>query len=341
MSPEVLDLINPDVSKKADDLRRSFESNRPFPHLVLEDFLAQDFCSELLAEFPPFNTRKALNEFGEVGLKATVENIRSLAPVYGRFDDLVSSPAFLKLMGRITDIPDLVHDPGYFGGGTHENLTGQNLDLHVDFNYHPETGRHRRLNMIVFLNREWDREWGGSLRLQYNPWVPPQETESVEVLPVFNRCVLFETSEESWHGFDVIRIPPEKAAEGVSRRSLSVYFYSDERPQEETAPEHSTVYVPSPLPASLLAGLSEEDAAEIQELVSRRDKQIRFLYHREKEWSAERSRLPEEMRRLKQQTGRLEQERQMLKQWIGEIERSPSFRLARALTWPLRKLLRR
>ncbi len=322
MRQEVLRLINPQVRSQADRFRREFVSTPPFPHVVIDDFLDPELCRDLSEQFPSFDPTKALNEYGEVGGKAVYENIRPLGSAYRRFDDLVCSKPFLRWLGEVTDIGDLVYDPDYYGGGTHDNQNGQGLDLHVDFNYHPLTGRHRRLNMIVFLNPDWQRQWGGSLKLQANPWLAPEQTQTIEVVPVLNRCALFATSEKSWHGFDVIRIPPDRVAEGVSRRSLSVYFYSDDRPEQEIAPEHSTVYIPPPLPSYLVEGhtISEQEAAEIHGLVARRDHQIRFLYEREKEWSAERSRL---------------------RGMLASIDRSPTFRLARALARPLKFILRK
>jgi len=121
--------------------------------------------------------------------------------------------------------------------------------------------------------------------------------------------VIFETTETSWHGFRRIHLPEDK--KHLSRRSIAVYYYTKQRPAGEVAPDHSTVYVPRPLPANIRAGrtLTEEDFSTVQNLIARRDGQIRFLYEREKESSAV----------------------------IHGILRSKSFRLYRALTWPARK----
>ncbi len=198
--------------------------------------------------------------------------------------------------------------PSYAGGGTHENLTGQDLDFHVDFNFHPSRALHRRLNLIVFLNPRWDASWGGCLELRQDPWAEEEPT-SRKVLPLLNRAVIFATTEASWHGFSRIELP--EGAEPLSRRSIAVYFYTKERPPEQTAPSHGTVYIPRALPSRFEAGhtLSSEDAHELQILIARRDAQIRFLYEREKETT----------------------------QVIAAMMKSPSFRIGRALTWPLRK----
>ncbi len=281
----VLDLIQPAVRDRADELSREFQSAQPFRHVVMDDFLAPEFCRELLAEFPAFGCGQSRNEIGEPGRKAVNSDLPHLGPSYARLDAMLRNREFLEFMGRITSIPHLLYDRKYVGGGTHENLDGQDLDAHVDFNYHPVTRLHRRLNLIIFLNPEWREEWGGALELHVNPWLAEQEDRVKGIVPVVNRAVVFETSEVSWHGFKRIQLPADK--KHLSRRSIAVYYYTRRRPAEETAPEHSTVYVPRPLPDRLHAGytLRQEDVDELRSLVARRDMQIRFLYEREKEFS--------------------------------------------------------
>jgi hypothetical protein len=309
----LLDLIRPEVRAQAAVLRESFLAAEPFRYLVVDDFVEPEYCRQLIADFPAFDRKQALNELGQVGRKAVFQNLPKLGAAYQQFDGLLRSREFLSLVSEITGIPDLLYDPDYIGGGTHENLSGQELDPHVDFNYHPTTKLHRRLNLILFLNPEWREEWGGSLELHLNPWLPPTENRVKTVVPVANRCVLFETSEHSWHGFSRIQTPE---GSGLSRRSIAVYFYTRERPVEETAPDHSTVYVQRPLPGHITAGytLHEQDVETIGNLLERRDQQIKFLYEREKE-----------------------RERQHSEQ-LHQILHSLSYRLARMLTWPLRKL---
>ena len=311
----LLDLIDPRIRNRVDELQKQFRSAEPFPHIILDNFLDADYCRDLISSFPAFDPQRALNEYGEVGRKAVVQQLAEIGPSYALFDRLLSSREFLSLVGSITGIANLLYDPDYVGGGTHENLSGQGLDAHVDFNYHPKTRAHRRLNLLLYLNPEWKPEWGGELQLHSNPWLPPHEDRVTTVLPIANRCVLFETSERSWHGFRNIVVPNG----GISRRSIAVYFYTADRPAAEVAPQHATVYVHPPLPAHLDVGysLQEDDVETIRDLLDRRDRHMHFLYDREKAFSATIDGLSATLERT---------------------EQSPTFRFARLMTWPLRRL---
>ena len=175
----MLDLLEP----RADDdaLSRSFEDAKPFHHLVIDNLLTSEFCRDLADAFPGFRGDKAISELGTEGGKAVHTNLPELGGSYERFDDLIRSDEFLNLVGRWTGIPNLLYDPEYVGGGTHENRHGQELDPHVDFNYHPTTALHRRLNLILFLNREWDESWGGVLDFHRDPWDP--DSDQVRSIP--------------------------------------------------------------------------------------------------------------------------------------------------------------
>ncbi|HZP64810.1 MAG TPA: 2OG-Fe(II) oxygenase [Rudaea sp.] len=269
-------MLNSRLRSEADRLAARFAVREPFRHVVIDDFFDADYCARLLAEFPPFERGNARNEAGDLGAKSTVERIRDLGASYATLDDLIQTRDFLDLIGRITGIADLRYDPWYFGGGTHENRAGQDLDAHIDFNRHPVERWHRRLNLIVYLNREWEDAWGGSLELHSDPRAADDRVTLIT--PLYNRAVIFETTEWSWHGFS--RIAPPAGKEGISRKSIALYFYTSERPQDELADTHSTVYVDRPLPERFRAGatLSETDVAELRTLLARRDQHNQRLY---------------------------------------------------------------
>jgi len=269
-------VVSAQVRAGLSELARQFQAADPFRHVVMDGFLEPEFAEQLLAQFPPFDPGRAINEVGAQGGKSVHERIRGLGPAYARLDDLVKGKDFLALVSQVSGIPDLLYDPHYFGGGTHDNRDGQGLDAHVDFNRHPLTHSHRRLNLIVYLNPDWQPEWGGVLELHSDPRSPDDRV--ARVLPLFNRAVLFETTEHSWHGFSRITLPAAFA--GAARRSVALYFYTAERPPEETAAMHSTVYVDAPLPAHLREGttLAAADVQELQRNLASRDQHVQRLY---------------------------------------------------------------
>ena len=269
-------MLNPEVAARADALAAQFQRRAPFHHVVIDDFFDAATCARLLAEFPPFERGNARNETGQLGNKSTIERIRGLGASYYALDNLIQTRDFLDLVGRITGVPELLYDPWYFGGGTHENRYGQDLDPHVDFNRHPVERWHRRLNLIVYLNHEWNDAWGGSLELHSDPRAP--DDKITLITPLYNRAVIFETTERSWHGFSRIDLPADKRS--ISRKSIALYFYTSERPQDELAETHSTIYVDRQLPDRFKPGLtlSDADVQELGMLLARRDQHNQRLY---------------------------------------------------------------
>ncbi|HLH44373.1 MAG TPA: 2OG-Fe(II) oxygenase [Bryobacteraceae bacterium] len=272
--------ISPEVAGQAERYRAQFLAGRPFKHVVIENFFEAAFAERLLAEFPRFDPSLARNEGGALGGKAVNTNLRAISPAYQQLYDAIGAKPFLDLVSRLSGIPDLILDPKMFGGGTHENLHGQELDPHVDFNYDEARRLHRRLNLIVYLNKDWAPEWGGALEIHSNPR-RPEENQISRYDPLFNRCVMFETNERSWHGFPRIDLPPDKRH--LSRKSISIYLYTETRPAEETAPLHATFYVQRPLPAHFREGhvLTGDDIAELRRLLIRRDGWIELYQNME------------------------------------------------------------
>jgi hypothetical protein len=278
--------ISASVIDRADRYRAEFRAASPFKHVVIDEFFEADFARQLLEQFPRFEPGLARSESGATGGKAVNTNIRDISPAYLRLYESIEARQFLDFVSVLSGVPDLILDPKMFGGGTHENLHGQELDPHVDFNYDEARQLHRRLNLIVYLNPEWCEEWGGALEIHSNPR-RPEENQIRSYAPLFNRCVMFETNEYSWHGFPRINLPEGKRH--LSRKSISIYLYTKTRPTEEIAPLHATFYVQRPLPDRFVAGhtLSEEDVSELRTLVIRRDRWIELYQNMELQKSRE------------------------------------------------------
>jgi hypothetical protein len=108
--------------------------------------------------------------------------------------------------------------------------------------------------------------------------------------------VIFETNEYSWHGFRRIHLPENRLH--LSRKCLSIYLYTADRPAYEIAGPHGTFYVQWPFPDKFLAGhtLSAGDVAELRGAYAQRDRQIEMYQHMEE-------RLGREMEQLRQYLG--------------------------------------
>ena len=267
----VHELIN--ATLDCDLLAREFATASPFKHIVIDNFLTESFAAQLLAEFPAFERGNSVGDDGTPSNKSVLENITAIGPAYRKLDALIQSPEFLAKIERITGILELLYDPFYLGGGTHENRASQGLQAHIDFNFHPSERWHRRLNLLIYLNHGWNPNWGGNLELYLDPYA--DRHPRLRIAPSFNRCVIFETSEHSWHGFDRMNAP-----DGVSRKSIALYFYTKQRPASETAAKHTTHYVDQQLPERFVPSypLTEDDVKLLHGLIGSRDDHLRRLY---------------------------------------------------------------
>ena len=268
-------MIRAGVLEDALDIQHRFQEAKPFRHVAIDGFLDEEACEGLLRDFPPFDKRKAINEVGEVGRKAVVETVADVSPFYARFYRYINSRPFLEAMSELTGIPDLIADETLFGGGTHENLEGQWLDTHVDFNIDERRMLHRRVNLLIYLNKEWEESWGGAIELHSDPW-NPRDDRIEKFLPLFNRAVLFETNEYSWHGFERIHLPADR--KHLSRKSFSIYLYTKTRPIEEVVAPHTTFYLPRPVPEHIKEGrtLTAEDEQQLRIAMASREGLVRM-----------------------------------------------------------------
>jgi hypothetical protein len=276
--------IDPSVRENRAVYRQAFESARPFRHVVIDNFLVPDRARALDEGFPIFDPLKAIDETGKLGGKAVNEDLVAMGGVYRQLAGYLDGKEFPEEISALTGIGKLRHDPTLYGGGTHENLHGQELDPHIDFNIDERAWYYRRLNVLIYLNQEWEESWGGAIELHSDPR-QPDENRVVSFAPTFNRCLIFETNERSWHGFSRIHLPEHKRH--LSRKSLSIYLYTEEPPDGKPVASHTTFYVHRPLPGSVQPDrpLTREDHARLKTLLQRRDDLIRFYQEREIEES--------------------------------------------------------
>jgi Rps23 Pro-64 3,4-dihydroxylase Tpa1-like proline 4-hydroxylase len=221
------------LSERAESLNREWLSKEPFKYLVADDFLPVEFAEEILSAYPQPEV-EGWDNTTYIHQRKKFTKTRDFPQPIAQFFTLVSEKAFVDVIGQITGIPKLLHDPELVGGGLHQIIRGGFLDVHVDYNYHPRTKLHRRLNLLLYLNKNWKREYEGCLEL----WDMESKRQLASIEPIFNRAVIFETNEISFHGHP----RPLNSPQNVTRKSLAIYYYTAERAENELAPEHNTIY---------------------------------------------------------------------------------------------------
>jgi hypothetical protein len=222
----------------ADGKSEAYQAAKPFPHTVIDEFLAPEVLDEVLAEFPnaedkewfafdsPLERKLASNDDSTMG-----EATRHLLAEF-------NSAPFIDFLQRLTGIEGLVPDPHFVGGGLHQIERGGHLAVHADFNEHPGTGLHRRLNVLIYLNRDWKEEYGGALEL----WSRDMSSCEARVLPEFNRCVVFSTTSTSFHG----NPEPVNCPEGGTRKSMALYYYTGSASPDDLGEAHNTLFQARP-----------------------------------------------------------------------------------------------
>jgi len=220
------------LTQNATEQAASFAGAMPFAHIAIDDFLTVEACDALLDEFEKPSESGGWGHYvhyNERKLGAT--QLEKMGPRTQEIVAALSSQAFLDWLEKVTGIEALVPDPELDGGGLHKIERGGFLNVHVDFLAHT-THRNwsRQLNLLLYLNRDWDDAYGGALEL----WDANMEKNIRAVAPVFNRCVIFHTAPGSYHGHPTpLTCPPDR-----SRKSLALYYFRDEGTPQRLRPTH-------------------------------------------------------------------------------------------------------
>lgn len=225
-------------SQRLANMREEFRSAEPYPHIVIDNFIDEETALSLYENFPKMtNLRKHYK-----GLNEQKSEGSSFETYHGSFLKVVEdlrSEEFIHFLEEMTGIENLSIPPDHRGSGVHQGQNGSFLDVHVDFSVHPVLNLHRRLNVLIFLNKDWIYDYGGRVEM----WDPEVKTLVKEYIPGFNRCVIFECNETSYHGYDKITVP-----EGVTRKSIYSYFYS---PVGEGVRYHDTIFKARPTESNM------------------------------------------------------------------------------------------
>ncbi|QFY63558.1 2OG-Fe(II) oxygenase (plasmid) [Rhizobium grahamii] len=229
-------LIDTDAARAAaKSYSEAYQHNEPYPHICIDNFLPPDILENVLSDLSSLPA--AESSFARAQENRKTSYLPERLPSYTKnlFYALNSRP-FLLFLEDLTGIEGLIPDPFFFGAGIHEVANGGHLDIHADFNLHSKMKLERRINVLIYLNKDWREEWGGSFEI----WDKEMKGKVKGFVPLFNRMVAFSTTSESFHGNPTVVAQPDDR----SRFSIALYYYT--ATWDDTRKSHSTLFKPRP-----------------------------------------------------------------------------------------------
>ncbi len=227
-----------DLNEVSEKFNEDYVGANPYPNISFEDFFKENVLNGVLKEFPDLSKKSSVkfDNPNEKKLATKGENL------FGQnTKDLLhylNSQPFLDFLGDLTGIENLIPDPYFVGGGYHEIKKGGFLKIHADFNKHYNNNLDRRLNLLIYLNKDWEEEYGGHFEL----WDTEMKGCVKKIRPDFNKIAIFSTTSDSYHGHpDTLNCP-----ENRSRKSIALYYYTNGRPEEEIKQDqdtHGTIFM--------------------------------------------------------------------------------------------------
>ncbi|MFN3346149.1 MAG: 2OG-Fe(II) oxygenase [Chloroherpetonaceae bacterium] len=202
-------------------LKAQYASARPFAHIVLDDFINADFAKAAYDQFPKPDSGEWI-QYKHINEKKLGRRDRATIPdVHLAIIDELNSRRFVEWLSELTGIKNLIADPSLEGGGLHQTERGGFLNIHTDFTSHQhEKHWARRVNVLLYLNKDWQEHYGGHLEL----WEHDMSQCAKKILPTFNRCVIFNTDSDSYHGHP----HPLNTPQGETRKSIALYYFTEE-----------------------------------------------------------------------------------------------------------------
>ncbi len=215
------------LNKTAEIKKDEFTNGSPFPNIVLDNFFSENFLDEVVKNFPnleKINSSQKYTNKNEV--KFANNDYKNFPNSMKLLFDFMNSSKFLEFLQKITSIKEkLIADEELNGGGLHEIKSGGMLKIHTDFSKHPSLDLDRRVNVLIYLNKNWDKSYGGDLEL----WDKEMKFCGKKIEPSFNKMVIFSTNDFSNHGHP----EPIRCPYNVSRKSIALYYFSKGRPSSE------------------------------------------------------------------------------------------------------------
>ena len=221
---KILSTNNQNLDLIAENQFKIYNKNEPFPSIVIENFFDENYLSQVLSDFPDLSEMKTSQKYmNKNEIKYANNNYANFPDSIKKIFDFLNSDSYLNFLQKLTSIKEkLICDPQLNGGGLHEIKKGGVLKVHTDFSRHPSLKLDRRINVLIYLNKNWKEEYGGHLEM----WDQDMLECKNKILPGFNKMVIFSTNDFSNHGHpDPVTCPPD-----ISRKSIALYYFSNGRP---------------------------------------------------------------------------------------------------------------
>ena len=210
-----------------------YKNAEPFAHSYYDNVFDPELLDKVIEEFEQ-GDKTWIDHQTKYENKLEMSRDAHLQPITRAFVHNLNSEPFLRFLEKLTGISGLISDPYLTGGGLHKIKRGGKLGVHVDFNGHLIMKVYRRLNVLIYLNRDWPEEFGGHFEL----WDQNKNACVKRILPIFNRMAIFTTTPTSFHGHP----EPLNCPEDRCRRSLALYYYTAE-PGEQKTVRHGTQFL--------------------------------------------------------------------------------------------------
>jgi hypothetical protein len=227
---------DPSYARLAVENGDRYQTAEPFPHIVLDDFIPVDLARTLAAAFPGPDEISWVERDNENNRRRYQHDETKVPTVLREMLREMNSRQFVLFLETLTGIECLLPDPYFIGGGVHMSGQGDFLKIHADFNWHHKLQAYRRVNALLYLSDDWQPEWQGAIEFWDREMTGVQDS----ALPIFNRLVVFSTSEHSNHG----QREPNQCPPDVYRKVLNLYYYTTHGDDAEMEQPHFTLYKP-------------------------------------------------------------------------------------------------
>ena len=208
--------------------------NKPFKYYVIDNFLPIETAENISDDIPQ------PDQNWKHGYENFQKNKKALRDIYDMPFSIamllmeLNGSRMLNYLSKITGIKNLLPDNNYSGGGIHVSPNGGYLKMHADYLKLPDHNINRKLNLLIYFNKDWKKDYGGYLEF----WDKKMSKAIAKTEPSFNRCVIFHTDKYSYHGFpDKMNLP-----KNIYRRSLALYYYQNNKPLFKNRDSHYAIW---------------------------------------------------------------------------------------------------